>query len=78
MEIAKPIMAAEVRVLRVPSVPVAVPTGSFPPKDLDNPSSEPAGQVGTCLTFCVNVRFKNDLLMCDEHLTVPKWFFTSQ
>jgi hypothetical protein len=77
MEIAKPIMAAEVLALRVPSVPIAAPTGAFPPEDF-NPSREPAVEVGTCLTFCVNVRFKNDLLMCDEHLTVPEWFFTSQ
>ena len=81
MEIANPIMAAEVRARRLPSVGIVAPTGGFSPESLNNASkewAELAAHEGTDLTFCVNVRFKNDLLVCDEHLTVPKMIFPSQ
>jgi hypothetical protein len=80
MEIANPIMAADVLALRLPSVGRVAPTGGFSPESFNKASkewAELAAHEGTCLTFCVNVRFKNDLLVCDEHLTVPKWFSQS-
>jgi hypothetical protein len=67
-------MAAEVRVLRFTSVGTTAPTECFPTESFNKASKESAAQEGTCLTFCVNVRFKNDLLVCDERLTVPDCF----
>jgi hypothetical protein len=74
IEIANPIMAAEVRALRFTSVGITAPTDCFPSQGFSGGSKESAAQVGTYLTFCVNVRFKNDLLVCDERLTVPECF----
>jgi hypothetical protein len=65
-------MAADRRALRFPSIGIAAPTGGFPTEDFSNESEESAAHEGTCLTFCVNVRFKNDLLVFDERLTVPE------
>jgi hypothetical protein len=65
-------MAAEVRDLRFTSVGSAGLTAGFSSSSFDNASNESAAHEGTCLTFCVNVRFKNDLLVCDERLTVPE------
>jgi hypothetical protein len=65
-------MAAEVRALRFTSVGITAPTEFFSSESFNNASKESAAHEGTCLTFCVNVRFKNDLLVCDERLTVPE------
>jgi hypothetical protein len=72
IEIANPSMAAEVRALRLTSVGIAAPTCCFSAESFNNASKESAAHEGTCLTFCVNLRFKNDLLVCDERLTVPE------
>jgi hypothetical protein len=78
MEIANPIMAAEVRALRFTSVGIAAPTCCLPTDSFNNASKESAAHEGTFLTFCVNLRFKNDLLVCDERLTVPELMIVYQ
>ena len=71
MEIANPIMAAEVRALRLTSVGIAASAECFSTESLNGASEVSGAPVGTCFSFCVSVRFNNDLLVCEECLTIP-------
>jgi len=72
IEIANPIMAADLRARRLTSVEVGLnepeaPTACFVPLQFSRNASLPAAlsasQEGTDLTFCLDSLFKNDLLL---------------